>query len=95
MGPVSNDRTSSGRVLKNEYRVAELFATLAFEREEYIMKEIMKKQILVIRDTGLTNMFDVNNVKSIAEQLEFNELIEYLENHRKEYVSFILYGKEK
>lgn len=58
------------------------------------MKEIVKKQILVIRDTGLTNMFDVRNVKDIAEQLEFNELIEYLENHKGDYVSFILYGKE-
>lgn len=82
--------------MRNEKnRVAEKFATLAFEREVNIMKELVKKQILTIRDTGLTNMLDVNNVKMIAEQLEFDELIDYLEENKKGYVSFILYGKEK
>ena len=30
------------------------------------MSETVKKQILVIRDTGLTNMFDVHMVERIA-----------------------------
>lgn len=56
-------------------------------------KEIIKKQILTIRDTGATNMFDTRAVKELAEMLEFEELIEYLETNKKQYCEFIMYGK--
>ena len=52
----------------------------------------VKEQILAIRDTGLTNMFDTRNVLEIAEALDFEELAEWLPEHKKEYSSFILYG---
>jgi hypothetical protein len=57
------------------------------------MSETVKKQILVIRDTGLTNMFDVHMVERIANDMGFYELVAYLEEHRKEYVHFILTGE--
>lgn len=57
------------------------------------MSETVKKQILVIRDTGLTNMFDVHMVERIANDMGFYELVVYLEEHRKEYVHFILTGE--
>lgn len=58
------------------------------------MDEKIKDQILTIRDTGLTNMFDVNTVQRLAYERGFYELVLYLEDHRKEYVQFILTGKE-
>ena len=57
------------------------------------MSETVKKQILAIRDTGLTNMFDVRTVQHIANDRSFYELVVYLEEHRYEYVHFILTGE--
>lgn len=54
------------------------------------MTEAIKKQILAVRDTALTNMFDVNMVQCIANDKGFYELVIYLEDHRKEYIHFIL-----
>ena len=55
--------------------------------------ETIKDQILAIRDTGLTNMFDVNAVQRLAYERDFYELVVYLEENRKEYVHFILTGE--
>ena len=57
------------------------------------MTEKVKKQILAIRDTGLTNMFDIPMVQRLAYERDFFELVTYLEDHRKEYVRFILTGE--
>ena len=57
------------------------------------MDEKVKEQILAIRDTGLTNMFDVPVVQHLAYERDFYELVLYLEDHRKEYVHFILTGE--
>ena len=54
------------------------------------MNETIKKQILAIRDTGLTNMFDTNMVQRLAYERDFYELVVFIEEHRKEYVHFIL-----
>ena len=51
------------------------------------MTEKIKEQILAIRDTGLTNMFDVPTVQRIANDMEFYELVVYLEEHRREVMS--------
>ncbi len=59
------------------------------------MTQTTKEQILAIRDTGLTNMFDVNMVQRLAYERDFYELVTYLEDHRKEYVRFILTGEEE
>ena len=57
------------------------------------MNETIKKQILAIRDTGLTNMFDTNMVQRLAYERDFYELVIYLEEHRSEYVKFIMTGE--
>lgn len=58
------------------------------------MNETIRNQILAIRDTGLTNMFDVHMVQRLAFERNYFELVIFLEEHRKEYVQFILYGDE-
>ena len=58
------------------------------------MTETIREQILAIRDTGLTNMFDVRTVQRLAFDRDFFELVCYLEEHRKEYVRFIMFGDE-
>ena len=58
------------------------------------MTETIREQILAIRDTGLTNMFDVRTVQRLAFDQDFYELVCYLEEHRTEYVRFIMFGDE-
>lgn len=58
------------------------------------MDNKIKEQIIKIRDTGLTNMFDLSMVQRIAHDMELFELVVYLEDHREEYVHFILYGEQ-
>ena len=57
------------------------------------MDEKVKEQILAIRDTGLTNMFDLPVVQRLAYERDFYELALYLEEHRQEYVHFIMTGE--
>jgi len=57
------------------------------------MTEKIKEQIIAIRDTGLTNMFDTNTVQRLAYERSFYELVVFVEENRKEYVHFILYGE--
>ena len=54
------------------------------------MDEKVREQILAIRDTGLTNMFDVPMVQRLAFDRDFYELVLFLEDHRQEYVKFIM-----
>ncbi|MBQ9685968.1 MAG: DUF5049 domain-containing protein [Lachnospiraceae bacterium] len=57
------------------------------------MPEIVKEQILEIRATGATNMFDLPVVQRLAFEREFFDLVIFLEEHPKEYVHFILTGE--
>ena len=57
------------------------------------MNETIKQQILAIRDTGLTNMIATHMVQRLAYERDFYELVIFIEEHRKEYVHFILYGE--
>ena len=57
------------------------------------MTDTVKKQILAIRDTGLTNMFDTSTVQRLAYERDFYELVVFIEEHPKEYVHFILTGE--
>ncbi|WBW49427.1 DUF5049 domain-containing protein [Peptoniphilus equinus] len=59
------------------------------------MNQKVKEQILTIRDTGLTNMFDVRVVQKIAYDMDFYELVDFLEEDRKSYVDFIIYGEKE
>ena len=59
------------------------------------MNEEIKNEILAVRETGATNMFDVGTVREIAIQLAFDELADFLsdrKNHQA-YCNFILTGK--
>ena len=58
-----------------------------------MMTDKVRKQILAIRDTGLTNMFDLVAVQRIANEMGLYELVVYLEENRKEYAHFILTGE--
>lgn len=57
------------------------------------MTDTIREQILAIRDTGLTNMFDLPAVQRLAYERDFFDLVLFLEEHRKEYVHFILTGE--
>jgi hypothetical protein len=59
------------------------------------MNEKIKEQILIIRDSGVTNMFDVKRVQHEANRLGFYELVLYLEEHKDEYGNFILTGETR
>ncbi len=59
------------------------------------MTEKIREQILAVRKTGRTNMFDVTMVQNIAHEMRFYELVIFLEEHRSEYVHFIFTGECK
>lgn len=56
------------------------------------MNNTIREQIMAIRDSGETNMFNTKMVQVIANRMGFYESVIYLEEHRKEYVNFILTG---
>ena len=58
------------------------------------MTETIKKQILSIRDSGRTNIFDTNMVQYLANELGYYELVIFLEELCKEYIRFILTGEQ-
>lgn len=58
------------------------------------MTNKVHEQILTIRNTGLTNMFDVNTVQRMAREMNFFELVVFLEEHKDQYVRFILTGEK-
>jgi len=58
------------------------------------MDETIKNQIFTIRDTGLTNMFDLSAVQRIADEMDFYELVSLLDEDKAKYVRFILTGEE-
>lgn len=59
------------------------------------MTETIKQQIMAVRDSGETNMLDTRMVQYIANREGFFELVIYIEDHWKEYVHFILTGKDE
>jgi len=59
------------------------------------MNEKVKEQILSIRATGLTNMFDVQRVYQLAKNMGYFDLVLFLEYNRAEYVKFILTGESE
>ena len=59
------------------------------------MDKKIKEQILAIRSTGETNMFDVRKVQEIALREGYDELLVYLADNIGAYSRFILTGEEK
>ena len=58
------------------------------------MDSKVKEQILAIRETGLTNMFDILKVSNLAKNMGYYDLVLFLQYNRAEYVKFILTGDE-
>ncbi len=58
------------------------------------MTDLIKGQILLVRETGLTNMVDVRRVKQIGAEHGYKEMISYIENNLDGYINFIAYGDE-
>ena len=56
------------------------------------LNDIIKEQILAVRATGETNMFDTNAVQRIAFDHGFYDLVNFIEINRKAYTTFILKG---
>ena len=59
------------------------------------MTDKIKQQIIAIRETGETNMFDVRKVQEIALREGYDELLLYLADTIGAYSRFILTGKEE
>ena len=53
-------------------------------------RKIILDQIAKIRDSGKTNMLDINGVINEANQHSFYELIVFIEDHQKEYLELLL-----
>ena len=56
------------------------------------MDEKVREQIMAIRDSGETNMLDSYAVQRIASRRGYFELVMFIEDHRREYATFILRG---
>ena len=48
------------------------------------MTNLIMEQILAIRDTGLTNMFDIPMVQRLAFDRGYYELVDWLTDHKSE-----------
>ena len=59
------------------------------------MDKKIKEQILAIRETGETNMFDVPKVQEIALREGYHKLAVYLAENKAAYARFILTGSEE
>ena len=58
------------------------------------MNENVRSEIMKIRASEETNMFDVPAVLKIAAREGYIELVDYLAEHTPEYAQFILYGDD-
>lgn len=56
-------------------------------------KDKLKEQILSLRASGLTNMFDIAGVLSISRKLGYTELSVYLKQKDNNYFAFIMCGE--
>jgi hypothetical protein len=65
----------------------------AYYSEPGLLTDKIKEQILDIRDSGRYNMFDVYGVQKEAYICGYYELAVFIDEHKKEYAEFILYGK--
>ena len=59
------------------------------------MTKTIRNQILQVRDDGRVNMFDVNGVTWVANDLNLFDLVVYLDDrdNRREYSRFIMTGE--
>ena len=57
------------------------------------MNEKIKEQIMAVRASGKTNMFDVPAVQRLAFENGYYELVNFIEENKSSYINFILTGK--
>ena len=57
------------------------------------MNTTIKEQILAVRATGKANMLDINAVQRIAFDMEFYELVNFIEDDRRAYSRYIMTGR--
>ena len=53
-------------------------------------KEDIIKGIELVRKTGMTNMLDRENVIMILKELGYNNIADYLEENKKEYLELLI-----
>ena len=53
----------------------------------------VREEIEVIRSSGLTNMFDLPMIQRLAFDRNYYDLVLFIEEHRDEYVRFMLHGE--
>ena len=58
------------------------------------MNEQIREQIMAIRDSGITNMIDVNRVQREANDRGYYALVIFIEEHRSSYIRFIMFGDD-
>ena len=63
--------------------------------KKMIMSDKVFRQLLSIRDGGKSNMLDCNMVQRLAYDEGYYELVMYIEDHKKQYVHFIMTGREE
>jgi hypothetical protein len=54
--------------------------------------QTVRTELLAIRESGESNMLDLPTVQRLAYERGFYELVCFIEDHRKEYVNFIMTG---
>ena len=59
------------------------------------MTDKVREQILAVRATGRTNMFDTNAVQVIADEMRFYDLVVFIDEHRDKYAHFMLTGEQQ
>ena len=57
------------------------------------MNSTIKEQIMQVRATGLANMLDTLAVQRVAYELDYHELVVFIEDDRKAYAHFIFTGE--
>lgn len=56
------------------------------------MNEKIREQLMLVRSSGRTNMFDTNAVQRIAFENGYYELVNFIEENKAAYVHFIMTG---
>lgn len=59
-----------------------------------LLTPTIREQFMAVRASGETNMIDTRMVQYIANREGYYELVAYLEEHRKEYLRFVIFGEE-
>ena len=57
------------------------------------MSDIIYEQIMMVRASGECNMLDTIAVQRYAHDHDFYELVIFIEEHKKDYITFIFHGK--